>query len=93
MDEEDDVSGFTYKPRDYIPDTVIAGYSNLIQSELELLGYDIKDLGTEDNVATNFKLILADQLIRNGHSEELRNMSELELLGYIVNALGGTVLQ
>lgn len=63
-------------------------------------------LGIEDNVATkfhnmqaqlvearSFKLILADQLVRNGHSEELRNMSELELLGYIVNALGGTVLQ
>lgn len=63
-------------------------------------------LGIEDNAATKFhnmqaqlvdarifKSILIDQLVRNGHSEELRNMSELELLGYIVNALGGTVLQ
>ena len=45
MNEEDDVSGFTYKPRDYIPDTIIAGYSNSIQSELELLGYIVNTLG------------------------------------------------
>ena len=40
-----------------------------------------------------FKSALVDQLCRNGHPEALRDMTELELLSYIVNALGGVVLK
>lgn len=41
--------------------------------------------------AQAFRGVLVNQLISNGHPEELSSMTDLELMSYIVGALGGVV--
>lgn len=57
------------------------------------LATDYSFLSSKLEESRAFRTALTDQLVRNGHPEDLRNMSEFELLSYIVNALGGTVMK